>query len=365
MTLLVLFLAALLAFANGANDNAKGVATLVGFGAAKAPAAMAYATATTALGGLVAALLGGGLLAAFKATFIAGGAPLPAGYFAAVLVGACAWVLLATWRGLPVSTTHAILGGLVGAGLAEVGSGQIGWATLAAKFAVPLLASPVLAFVLVYLAGRPLAAVARRNADRCLCAVETVAPAGGLGGGAAVASRGLTVIGGTTASCAVHQPLAAASVGTTAVAVHWGTSGMVGFARGWNDTPKIAALAMVAMPVGVGAFGALSLVAVAMALGGLLAGRRVLTTLSERITPLPLGESLAASGVASILVGLASWRGLPVSTTHVTTGGIIGAGVARSAREVRWGVVREVAMSWLVTLPAAALLALAAHTALR
>jgi PiT family inorganic phosphate transporter len=74
------------------------------------------------------------------------------------------------------------------------------------------------------------------------------------------------------------------------------------------------------------------------------------------LTALPLGESLAASGVSSILVALASWRGLPVSTTHVTTGGIVGAGVARSAREVRWRVVRDIGLSWIVTLPAAALI---------
>jgi PiT family inorganic phosphate transporter len=136
---------------------------------------------------------------------------------------------------------------------------------------------------------------------------------------------------------------------------------MVGLARGWNDTPKIATLAMIAMPAGSNSVGAFVLVAVAMALGGLLAGRRVLSTLAEKITPLPLGESLASSGVSALLVAIASWRGLPVSTTHVTTGGIIGAGVARAAHEVHWPVVRHVALSWVVTLPAAAAVAAGAR----
>ncbi|MGE0641563.1 MAG: anion permease [Thermoanaerobaculia bacterium] len=365
MAILVLALAALLAFANGANDNSKGVATLVGHGAASPRTALVWAAATTALGALVGILASDGLLQAFRAGFVGGGAELSPRFFAAALAGAVTWVIFATRFGLPVSTTHAILGGLVGAGLTEVGAAQIGWGVLAQKAALPLLASPLVALALVFAAARPLAALARRTESRCLCAIgtlETLAPAGA--GEAVVARRGLALVAGDTAACAVHSPSASVTGRGVARALHWGTSGLVGFARGWNDTPKIAALALVALPAGTSTHGAFLLVAAAMALGGLLAGRRVLTTLSERITALPLGESLAASGVSSILVALASWRGLPVSTTHVTTGGIVGAGIARSAREVRWPVVRDVALSWIVTLPAAAAVALLAGFAL-
>ncbi len=357
MALIVLALATLLAFANGANDNSKGVATLVGHGASGPLVALAWAATTTALGALAGALAGGGLLSAFRAGFVDGGDPLSTSFFAATLAGAGAWVLVATRSGLPVSTTHAILGGLVGAGLLEVGGARIAWSALAGKAAAPLLLSPLAALALVLLVARPLAALARRAERRCVCAVESCEPAGP---GDAVLVRGrLTLVTGEVAACALHAPVAAASGRDAATLLHWGTSGLVGFARGWNDTPKIAALALVALPVGAGSAGAFVLVAGAMALGGLLSGRRVLATLAEKITPLRLGESLAASGVSALLVALASWRGLPVSTTHVTTGGIVGAGIARSAQEVRWGVVRDIALSWIVTLPAAALVAAA------
>lgn len=360
MELLVLGLAALLAFANGANDNSKGVATLVGHGAATPARALAWAAATTALGGLVGFFAGGGLVRAFRAGFVGGGLDLSPRFFAAALGGAVAWVLFATRRGLPVSTTHAILGGLVGSGLVEVGAGRVGWSALATKAALPLLLSPLVALLLVLLAARPLAALVRRSERRCVCAVETVVPVGSTAGAATARSR-LAVVRGDTASCALHGAGMAVTGRGVAGAAHWATSGLVGFSRGWNDTPKIAALALVALPEGTGVSGAFAWIAGAMALGGLVAGRGVLNTLSGRITALPLGEGLAASGVSSLLVALASWKGLPVSTTHVTTGGIVGAGVARSAAEVRWPVVRDIGLSWIVTLPVAALVALAAH----
>ncbi len=373
MTTWVLVLAALLAFANGANDNSKGVATLVGYGAASPRAALAWAAGTTALGAWAGALFGTHLLSAFRAGFVGGGDGLGATFYAAALAGACAWVFFATWASLPVSTTHAILGGLVGAGLLEVGASTIGWSWLIEKTALPLLLSPLVALTFVFLAGPPLARLVRRSQPRCLCALATLEPtlaphaahAAHAAHATTAASGRLSLVTGEVAVCALHSPAAMATGTDVATAVHWGTSGMVGFARGWNDTPKIAALALVALPASSGRNGAFLLVASAMALGGLLAGRRVLATLAEKITPLPLGESLAASGASALLVGLASWRGLPVSTTHVTTGGIVGAGLAHSAGTVRWGVVREIAFSWIVTLPAAAAVAAALSAALR
>jgi len=359
MEFLVLAFAALLAFANGANDNSKGVATLVGYGAASPRPALAWAAVTTAMGAAIGAVIGGRLVQVFRAGFIGGGKDLSPEFFAAVLIGAFSWVLFATRTGLPVSTTHSILGGLLGAGLVEVGITQIGWATLAQKSVLPLLTSPLVAMALVLIAGRPLATLVARLEPRCICAVQTTEIS--TSGEAAVTSPRIALVTGKTETCAVHSPSASVSGRGLANAAHWGTSGLVGLARGWNDTPKIAALAMIAMPASASTFGAFVLIAVAMALGGLLAGRRVLATLAEKITPLPLGESLASSGVSAVLVALASWQGLPVSTTHVTTGGIVGAGVARSAREVHWPVVRHVALSWVVTLPAAALVAAGAR----
>lgn len=83
----------------------------------------------------------------------------------------------------------------------------------------------------------------------------------------------------------------------------------------------------------------------------------MLETLAGKLTALPLAESLTASAATAALVGLASWNGLPVSTTHVATGAIIGAGLMKhDARAVRWGKVGEIVLSWVVTLPVAAVL---------
>ncbi|MCS7034420.1 MAG: inorganic phosphate transporter, partial [Phycisphaerae bacterium] len=150
--------------------------------------------------------------------------------------------------------------------------------------------------------------------------------------------------------------------------VHWISSGLVGFARGWNDAPKIAALvigALAASPVTHGTALAFLIVTVAMAAGGLLAGRKVLQTLARRITPLPQSEAVTASLVTAGLVMLASWHSLPVSTTHVSTGAIVGAGLKRNPREVGWSKVSQIVLSWVVTLPVAGLLAATAMFILR
>lgn len=374
MVVALLGLVALLAFANGANDNCKGVATLVGFGAASPRRAMLWAALTTAAGAAVSLWFAGGLVRAFSTGLFTGGAA-PAGvFFCAVLIGAVAWVLLATVTGLPVSTTHAITGGLLGAGLVLFSAGQIRWAELGARFATPLALSPLLSVALVYLASGPVVLLARRYADRCVCvAPAAVAPdavaarVGEGGGGVAAAAPKLAVVTDTSRRCAEAGATGVTGSGA-ASAVHWVSSGLVGFARGWNDCPKIAALAvgtLAAARVPGGTALAFAVVAVAMAAGGLLAGRRVLETLARKITPLPLAESLTASAATAALVCCASWLSLPVSTTHVSTGAIIGAGLRNDPRAVRWGKVGEIVLSWLVTLPVAALLAAAAMLALR
>ncbi len=359
MALLILALAGGLAFANGANDNCKGVATLVGFGAVTPRGALLWAAVTTAAGSAVGFLLAHGLLETFRAGSVAGGEALPPVFYAAVLSGAVAWVLFATATGLPVSTTHAITGGLVGAGIWHVGAAQIAWPALGVRFALPLLCGPLLSLALVWVAARPLVRLAERWVPRCICVVEQPEVVV-LAGGAAAAAPRFAVVVDRVENCAVHGALASARGGALADTLHWSTAGLVGFARGWNDTPKIAALALVALPPASGTGLAFAGLTVAMAAGGLLAGRKVLTTLAHRITAMPLGQSLAASGVSSLLVSLASWQGLPVSTTHVSTGAIVGAGLRLDPSRVRWRTVREIALSWVVTLPAAALVALLA-----
>jgi PiT family inorganic phosphate transporter len=359
MVIALLGLVALLAFANGSNDNCKGVATLVGFGAATPRWAMLWAAVTTAAGAAVSFAFAGGLIKAFSTGLFTGGAAPAGAFFCAVLVGAIAWVLLATFTGLPVSTTHAITGGLVGAGLVAFSAGQIRWGELGSKFATPLALSPLLSVALVYVVSWPVGALARRYADRCVCVAPT-AVAADAGGGVVSAGPTLAIVSDTPQRCAEAGAAGVTGSGAAA-AVHWASSGLVGFARGWNDCPKIAALAVgtlasAKVPGGTGL--AFAVVAVAMAAGGLLAGR-VLETLARKITPLPLAESLTASVTTAALVCCASWLSLPVSTTHVSTGAIIGAGLRNDPKGVRWGKVGEIVLSWFVTLPVAGLLAAA------
>lgn len=356
-------LALLLAAANGANDSFKGVATLHGAGSARYRAALVWATLTTLAGSLASLALAGALVARFS-----GKGLVPAALVAdpalltAVAAGAGATVWLASWRGLPVSTTHALTGALLGAGLVASG-GAVRWTVLGGGFLLPLALSPLLAAGLALVTHR-LASRLRRGLGipkaLCLCVgtEERLVPVTGDGPAAcaALATR-LTVSAGGAAQCEErytgrvwrldHQRLVDAA--------HWLSAGLVGFARGLNDTPKLVALL-----VGVQALAprtALALVAVAMAGGALVAARRVAHTLSHTLAPIAPGRGLAASLVTAALVGGASCAGLPVSTTHCSVGAIAGAGL--SAGVVRRRALAAVATAWLVTLPVAAVVAAA------
>jgi len=367
VSIVLLCLVATLAFANGSNDNGKGVATLVGFGAARPLTALVYATIATAVGGVVSFRLAGGLLQGFSTGLFAKGVAADNAFFVAVLIGACAWVLLASRFGMPVSTTHAIIGALCGAGLVAFGNARMQWSFLGAKFAVPLAVSPILSLAVVYAIAWPVLFLIGRLAGRCICVVEQVGALEpvvvGVGGGGGVAYPGgggirLDVVVGNERTCPIHGRVVAASTTGVSSAVHWLSGGLISFARGWNDTPKIAALSLFALAgVNHGTAVGFAIVTVAMAVGGLVAGRKVLDTLSNKLTPLPLAESLTASLVTAGLVITASRIALPVSTTHVATGSIIGAGLKNNPAGVKWGKVGEILLSWLITLPVAALIA--------
>jgi PiT family inorganic phosphate transporter len=134
-------------------------------------------------------------------------------------------------------------------------------------------------------------------------------------------------------------------------AVHFLTAGAVGFARGLNDTPKILAI-LLAVQAGWGTLPPLAGVAVAMLAGGLLGARRVAETVSKKITPLDPGQGLVANACTAALVISASIWKLPVSTTHVSTGGIFGIGLVR--RSAHWRVLATILTARVTTLPHAA-----------
>ncbi len=362
MALVLLVLVAALAFANGANDNCKGVATLVGYGAARPRTALLWAMITTAFGALLSFWLAGGLLKSFSTALFVNATQLHSHFFAAVLAGAIGWVLFATRTGLPVSTTHAITGSLVGAGLVTFGFGTMRWHVLGASFAMPLMLSPLLSMAAVYVVAWPLGLVLSRAAGKCVCVTEPISISSD---GAAEIGGPVAIVVDTEQACAGAPVLAGVSASRAANGVHWLSSGLVGFARGWNDAPKIAALGLIAVSGSQGTAICFAVVAVAMAAGGIIAGRNVLDTMARKVTPMPLAESLTASVMTATLVGLASWNSLPVSTTHVSTGAIIGSGLKRDPRGVRWGKVGEIVLSWIVTLPVAAMAAAAAALIVR
>jgi inorganic phosphate transporter, PiT family len=351
----LMVLAAALAFANGSNDISKGIATLVGSGVSNFRRAVLWGTAWTVAGGALAALASQGLVATFSGKgFLDRPVEGPA-FLAAVATGATAWVLLASRSGLPVSTTHAIAGALAGAGIAQEGIGRLHWSFLSARVALPLALSPLLSVLLIFAVYPFLRRAAARVETYCLCIERRgVIQEGGVFAMESVA----TAVLAREQEC--ETPAIAARV-TGVDALHWLSAALTSFARGLNDTPKIVALGLGAAAVfGMSGTPFFAAVAAGIGAGSLVAGFRVTDTLANRVTRMGAAEGFAANAVTTLLVGLASWAALPVSTTHVSSGAIVGVGLRRGARGVEWRAVRDMLLAWLVTLPAAGLAAAAA-----
>jgi PiT family inorganic phosphate transporter len=354
------------AYSNGANDNFKGVATLYGSGTCSYRQALAWATATTLAGSLLALAFAGSLVEAFKGKgLVPDEVTRQPAFLLAVSLGAALTVLLATWTGLPVSTTHALTGGLIGAGL--LAAGEIRIAALGKSFVLPLLFSPVVALLLT-VAVYPLFRWARRtsgvNRQTCVCVGTTyeavqAQPDGRL---LLVRTGALLEVGQTSVCVDRYQGrLAGMEAGRVLDGLHYLSGGAVGFARGLNDTPKIVALMLAAdaLPLAWG----LGLVAAVMAVGGVLNARRVAETMSAKITRMNPGQGFTANLVTAVLVVGASRLGLPVSTTHVSVGALVGVGVVN--RTARAGTIVTILLAWVTTLPLGAALSAGVYLLLR
>ncbi len=362
----------LLAYANGANDNAKGVASLFGSDTARYRTAIVWATAATMLGSVASIFLAQGLIAAFSGKGLVPEEVASGQMFLfAVAGGAGGTVLLATVLGFPISTTHGLVGAIVGAGLVAAGPQQLQFGVLVSTFVVPLLLSPLLALAVTAVLYGLLHGARRAlgvEKDACVC-VGQPAFTRIAGSGAAVAATGAgaAALGGGGLELRVDREHRCVERYGGAVlglriqglvdAAHYTSAGLVSFARGLNDTPKIAALLLVLRLTDV-RLGTL-VVGAAIAAGGLLSARRVGHTMGRRITAMNHGQGLAANLTTGLLVIWASRLGIPVSTTHVSAGSLFGIGLA--TRQGDPGVVREVALSWVLTLPLAAALAAAVY----
>lgn len=304
-----------LAFLNGGNDLPKSIATLIGSNALSPRRALALGAICTLLGGTAAVFGTGKLLTLFSGggiTLVTGAAdPL---FPLAVIGGATAWMLYATKTGLPVSTTHALVGASLGGALVTTGIEGVRWTILLITVVVPLLLGPLAAGMLGYTVGKITSKYPAKN------------------------SSGL------------------------ARTSHLLSAGGASFARALNDTPKIVGVGLLmamegSLTASIPGWSLIGLAAAAMAAGGVWASRHVIHTLAFRVVRMDGHSGLVANTTNTGLVGAASFLGLPLSTTHVSGAALIGACQGAGSGSVHWTLVRDVVNGWVVTVPAAAALA--------
>ena len=313
--------AAALAFANGANDISKSIATLVGSGETDYKRAVILTSLAVASGAVLAAVWAVKMTLLFTNGMLTAQAQVTQLFALSVLAGAIGWVLFATRSGLPVSTTHAIVGSVIFTAVCAFGSNSVAWAGVAKKVLLPLFLSPVLALGLAYALFKALFWICREK--YCL-------------------------------NC--HW-------------AHWLSAMSSGFARGLNDTPKIAALGLVfyflagSAQVAPGWF--FLVLAAANALGGIVMGFKVTDTLAHKMVKFDHLEGLTANLATSVLTICAAVHGVPVSTTHVSSSAILGMGLRNGTGAVNWKVAGEILAAWLITLPAAGIIGAASYWALK
>lgn len=372
---LVVAAALFLAYANGANDNFKGVATLYGSFTANYRTALWIGTIATFAGSMSSLLIATELIKMFSGSGVVPAEVASSPVFAvSIASAAAATIILATFLGLPVSTTHALTGAIIGAGLVSVGwSLDVG--ILGRSFLLPLLLSPVAAVLLAIPLYRLLHAIAQRSAirrDTCICLdgsrllpVRSLKLAGGEEhyAVAALEPHGELVTVGSIAQCIEKYDgrIIGMSVRGLTDGLHFLSAAAVSFSRGLNDAPKIMGLLLVVELLEPG-FG-IAAIATAMAIGGLINARKVAITMGRRISRMNDGQALSANLVTAFLVIVASRLGMPVSTTQVSVGAITGVGLVN--RSVDGGVLRAILVSWLLTLPIACLLGAALAIGMR
>jgi PiT family inorganic phosphate transporter len=346
ITLLVLALA----WANGANDVPKGVATLVGNGSAGARRAILWGTLWTVLGGVAAVIWGAALIRMFSSGYTSPGFDIDMTFVTSSLLGAVCWVLFATRFGLPVSTTHALLGGLVGAVLISAGPEGLLLEAVTHKAFLPLLVSPLIAIVLCALLIFTIKLTAKRIPQWVpgCCSEEEWQQ--------------------NPFNCAAANGRQRPSprVERIWLGMHWLSSGITSFARALNDVPKIAAFLILALAMAPGLGNSIKeidpmwpilAVAMSMAFGALWGGYRVLGVMSRHVARLDASSGTMANLGTSFLVLAASPLGIPVSTTHVSTGSLMGVRWINKAKPAGSDALRLVLYGWVVTLPVAAVIA--------
>jgi PiT family inorganic phosphate transporter len=317
-TLLILFFLVAVAlafdFLNGLHDAANSIATIVSTRVLSARWAVIWA----AFFNFIAFLFFGTSVAKMVGSGIVDPHIISDRLIFAALMGAISWNLLTWWAGIPSSSSHALIGGLVGASIAKVGGiGAIQWAGLS-KTAAGIIVSPtmgfLLALVLVLIVSWTFVKSSPFFADRVFRKLQFVsASMYSLGHGGNDAQKTMGIIAALLfAHGATHEP---------------------------GHIPFWVVLAC----------------QTAMGLGTLFGGWRIVHTMGSKITRLTPMQGFCAETGGAITLFLATHIGVPVSTTHTITGAIVGVGASRRVSAVRWGVAKDIVTAWVVTLPAAAL----------
>jgi PiT family inorganic phosphate transporter len=300
-------------FTNGFHDTANAMATSIATGALRPRIAVALSAVLNFAGAFlslkVAATIAGGIVesGAITLTVVFAG-----------LIGGLAWNLLTWYFGIPSSSSHALIGGVVGATLIAAGSSAVKVDGLMSKVIVPAVLSPVFA-ALVAIVGTFLVYRITQNVPK------------------PTRSRGFRL-------------------------GQIGSASLVSLAHGTNDAQKtmgVITLAMIAnhtiSPDAGTPFWVIAACALCISLGTYIGGWRVIRTLGKGLTEIESPQGFAAEGSSAAVILAASHFGFPLSTTHVCSGSIMGAGIGKRLAEVRWGVAGRMVTAWLFTIPAAAL----------
>ncbi len=311
----LIFVALAFDFLNGLHDAANSIATIVSTRVLRPR----YAVMWAAFFNFIAFLFFGLHVAQTVGTGIVSAGIVDARVIFAALMGAISWNLITWWAGIPSSSSHALIGGLVGAGVSKAGSAAIVWSGLI-KTTSAIVLSPLTGFLLALLLVLTVSWLFVRATPR---AVD----------------------------------------GTFRIA-QFVSASFYSLGHGGNDAQKtmgiIAVLLFSQGQIGrefyVPFWVVLSCQA-AMGFGTLVGGWRIVHTMGSKITRLTPMQGFCAETGGAITLFAATWLGIPVSTTHTITGAIIGVGAARKVSAVRWNVASNIVFAWIITLPAAALIA--------
>lgn len=310
---LLISVALLFDFLNGLHDAANSIATIVSTRVLRP----SYAVAWAAFFNFIAFLFFGLHVAQTVGTGIVDAQIVDSAVIFAALTGAIFWNVVTWWAGIPSSSSHALIGGLIGAGLAKAGTQAIVWPGVI-KTAAAIFASPMTGFVLALLLMLLVSWLFVRARPSV---ADTV-------------FRNLQFVSASLYSLGHGGNDAQKTMGIIAVLLYsHGTLGVEFYVPFWVVLSCQAA----------------------MALGTLFGGWRIVHTMGSRITRLTPMQGCCAETGGAITLFAATGLGIPVSTTHTITGAIVGVGAARRVSAVRWNVARGIVWAWVITLPATAL----------